>query len=360
MTAAPGAWEPLDTPRQLILTVTDVCNHFCDMCYYHASLNQRSRLLSLEEYGHLSAGLGHVELLLISGGEPFLRRDLVDVVEVFHRGNRTRTIFLPTNGSVPDTIANSVAAMLERMPDLHITLMFSLEGLEAEHDRIHGKKGAFASVLKSIRRVTLLRAHRAVHGKPPFGILLNTVVSGRNVPEVLPLMDFVKRNVRVDNHTFSPMRGSGPEPGTRPPDPEVFAALVRDAQPWFEHYLGRHGDARRVVADRYALWTDLIAGKPLVIPCQAGNYIGVIEPDGRVRLCESTPVVGDLRDFDFDFRRLWQSVAAEKERALVPGCSCTHACFLNASEQHRSGRWRQPPAGPSSRAEPVAEPPVKR
>lgn len=329
-------WKMLARPRQLILTVTDRCNHFCDMCYYHGSLNKKAKLLSLAEYEQLSRNLHQVELLLISGGEPFLRKDLGDIIEIFYRNNGTRTVFIPSNGSMPAEICKTAKGILARTPALQLTLMMSLEGLHDEHDRIHGKAGAFDSVVETIRRLTALRVHRHLHGKPPLGVLLNTVVSNQNVDRILPLMKYVKDHVPVSSHTFSPMRGSGPVVACTAPSPQQFEALVQAAQPYFEHYLQRQPAAMTATLDRYALWMDLIGGKGLPHQCQAGNYIGVIEPDGRVRLCELTPVIGNLRDAGFDFERVWTSPEANALRQQIINCSCTHACFINASQKYYS------------------------
>lgn len=335
MAANPSPVEPmLSRPRQLILTVTDRCNHFCDMCYYHASLNRRKVLLSLEEYARLAAEVPDLELLLISGGEPFLRDDLTDIVEIFHRSSGVRSLFIPTNGSLPETIVSTARDMLGRLPDLQLTLMFSLEGLDETHDAIHRRAGAFDSVVETIRRLAPLRVHQHMKGRPPLAVLLNSVVTSRNLDQILPLMRFAKDRLPISSHCFTPMRGRGPVEGLGAPSAAEFEALTAAARPFFEHYLSRQPAALRATLDRYALWLRLIRGEGLPHQCQAGNYIGVIEPDGGVRHCELTPVIGNLRDVDFDFERLWFGAEADGMRRQIRGCSCTHACFINASQKY--------------------------
>jgi MoaA/NifB/PqqE/SkfB family radical SAM enzyme len=335
MAATQSPVEPmLSRPRQLILTVTDRCNHFCDMCYYHASLNRRTNLLSLAEYRRIAAEVPDLELLLISGGEPFLRGDLAEIVEIFHQSSGVRSVFIPTNGSVPHAIRSMVRDMLGRMPDLQLTLMFSLEGLAATHDEIHHRVGAFAAVVETIRRLAPLRVHQHIHGRPPLGVLLNSVVTSRNLDQILPLMQFAKDALPISSHCFTPMRGRGPVAGLGAPSAAQFRALTEAAHPFFEHYLAHQPAALRATLDRYALWLRLIRGEGLPHQCQAGNYIGVIEPDGGVRHCELTPVIGNLRDVDFDFERLWFGANANAVRTQIRGCSCTHACFINASQTY--------------------------
>lgn len=69
--------------------------------------------------------------------------------------------------------------------------------------------------------------------------------------------------------------------------------------------------------------------------CQAGNNIGVLEPDGGVRLCELTPVVGNVRETQYNFNKVWFSKRADSIRVKIKkdNCACTHACFIDASEK---------------------------
>lgn len=324
----------LKKPKQLIVTITDQCNHSCDMCYYHNSLNIGQKLMTIAEYELLAAQLPKLNLILLSGGEPFLRKDLVDIIKVFYTKSQVRQLFIPTNGSIPNTIIKKVKMMLSTMPKLQLTIMFSLEGLEEEHDKIHGMKGAFKSVIESIRRLSIVRVHQCIKRKPPLALLLNSVVSNSNIDGILPLMRYIRSTVKVNTHTFSPMRGTGPAINWEAPDPDKFSKLIQSAQHYFEYYLSHEPEALQATLERYSLWLRLIRGKGLPFQCQAGNNIGVIEPDSSIRLCELTPIVGNLRETNYDFDKVWFGSMASEIRRKIIGCSCTHSCFINASQKH--------------------------
>jgi GT2 family glycosyltransferase/MoaA/NifB/PqqE/SkfB family radical SAM enzyme len=324
--------------RELILTVTDVCNHRCSMCYYHASLNQKTDHLLLSDYRKIAASIGTLKILWVSGGEPFLRQDLAEVCGAFYDHNPLQHVFIPTNGSQPYQIERTVHALIERMPGVRLTIMFSLEGLRESHDQTHGIKGAFDSVMASIVRLHLLRGRHIRSGKS-FGILLNTVVSNRNAQEVPLLMSYVKEYMRVDSHFLSPLRGMPKDAGLSAPEQAVFSKLLAEAQPFFDHYLLRsvgESDKQHEIRARrnrrHQTWLDVLGGGELPNQCQAGRLIGVVEPNGSVRLCEEFPIVGNLRDYNYDFSRLWFSHKADNSRRNVPGCKCTHACFIGASD----------------------------
>jgi GT2 family glycosyltransferase/MoaA/NifB/PqqE/SkfB family radical SAM enzyme len=323
---------------ELILTVTSRCNHRCGMCYYHEQLNSDQRELSLDEYQQISESLDNLNILWISGGEPFLRDDLAKICRVFVNSNKVKSIFIPTNGSRPDTIVAAVENILEQNPEIRLSLMFSLEGPESTHDAIHGKKGAFASVEKSIKKLIALRV-KLFRKKRYFSILLNTVVTTQNQDKVIDLMEYVKTRLMVDSHTFSPMRGQGLDKAHQPPDSKDLAALYEQARAYHDFYARRARQSheklqqfRQWLDRRYRLWCDVLDDRGLPFECQAGNLIGVLEPDGSVRLCESTPVVANVRDYDYDFQRAWFSARADQTRESVADCSCTHACFLGVSE----------------------------
>ena len=329
---------------ELIVTVTNRCNHSCSMCYYHEHLNGKQQELSLDEYQKISESLSQLKTVWISGGEPFLRKDLPEICEIFVRYNGVSSIFIPTNGSKPDAIVAGVERILTLNPDLKLTIMFSLEGLQERHDEVHGKKGAFESVEESIKRLNFLRV-RLFRKNIIFSIILNTVVSNKNQHEVIDLMDYAKKNIRVDSHFLSPVRGEPKDPSVQPPSGEDFDKLVQKAKSFFDFYITRglgsaekQASVKNRLERRYGLWTDLLKGGQLPFTCQAGNLIGVLEPDGGIRLCESFPLIGNVRDTNYDFRAIWFSAAAEKSLARVKGCSCTHGCFIGASDRQQDSK----------------------
>jgi MoaA/NifB/PqqE/SkfB family radical SAM enzyme len=59
--------------------------------------------------------------------------------------------------------------------------------------------------------------------------------------------------------------------------------------------------------------------------CYAGTAGGVIYDEGTVSSCENLEPVGNLRDFDWNFQKLWLSPAMQARRKKAhDGCFCTH------------------------------------
>jgi MoaA/NifB/PqqE/SkfB family radical SAM enzyme len=61
------------------------------------------------------------------------------------------------------------------------------------------------------------------------------------------------------------------------------------------------------------------------LTCYAGTAGGVIYDEGTVSSCENLPPVGNLRDYGWNFRKLWFSPAMqERRKKAAAGCFCTH------------------------------------
>jgi len=80
------------SPIYLIFFVTEICNARCKHCFGNFS-NEKEKAkeeLSLEEINKISKNMDNLLYLLPTGGEPFLREDLPDIINVFYRNNRLR------------------------------------------------------------------------------------------------------------------------------------------------------------------------------------------------------------------------------------------------------------------------------
>ncbi|PIW26444.1 MAG: hypothetical protein COW30_15160 [Rhodospirillales bacterium CG15_BIG_FIL_POST_REV_8_21_14_020_66_15] len=78
----------------------------------------------------------------------------------------------------------------------------------------------------------------------------------------------------------------------------------------------------KIIADTYV-------NPRYVSPCHAGTLFGVIEANGRVRPCEVLDRdIGNLRDHEYDFQRIWQSKEAKDLASWIKRsrCHCSYEC----------------------------------
>lgn len=126
-------------PIHLDHCVTGRCNATCIMCNIWKQ-KLRGPELSLEEIDALSKSnyLRKVSVLGISGGEPFLRKDLFDICDVYiQRLKRLRHIIFNTNGILTDKIKEDISRLFD-LTDARIEVTVSLDGLHRTHNQIRG------------------------------------------------------------------------------------------------------------------------------------------------------------------------------------------------------------------------------
>jgi MoaA/NifB/PqqE/SkfB family radical SAM enzyme len=174
-----GVAPPL--PQFVVYEPTLLCNLHCSFCYIADILNPedwRNRELTLEELDRIF-GNGAVKAFNITGGEPFVRKNLISIFELF-QSKGMRCDYITTNGTVMTEDKAVALAELTRSRFLkHISV--SLDGPEAFHDEIRGMKGAFKKAAANIERLRRAFADRGL--KLPLSI--NTTLTAGNL-ELLP------------------------------------------------------------------------------------------------------------------------------------------------------------------------------
>ncbi len=129
----------------VVWNITRQCNLKCVHCYAHArNIPSDNELTTMEGKNLIDdlAGFG-VPVLLISGGEPLVRKDLHELAAyAVEKGMRA---VISTNGTL---ITPQMAGTLKKIGLSYVGI--SLDGMEEINDRFRGVKGAFRSALKGI------------------------------------------------------------------------------------------------------------------------------------------------------------------------------------------------------------------
>ena len=330
--------------NSLFLFVTSRCNSLCRTCFYFDKLNSPDDLTD-EQMARISASAPPFRKLWISGGEPFLRERLADIVAAFVRQNGVRNVNLPTNGLLPEKIFPTMDRMLELCPETAIDLNFSLDGLQKTHDSIRGVPDNFVRTLG-----TIARGGQALSRNPPAAAQRADRDHARKLRRDRGV-GRVPGEARRDRRAVfrggaragarSIAEGSDPRAGggaAQEPDavsPALRGEAVRapgagGSRTWLPLYylgnLGFHFRLHEQCLESPEAWP---------MPCTAGETSIVIDHNGRFRACEMRGIVGDLHDYDFDVRRALESEAMRQETGAIPGanCWCTHSCFIQESSK---------------------------
>jgi Fe-coproporphyrin III synthase len=327
--------------ESLFLFVTSTCNSLCRTCFYWDELNQ-GHDLTFEQLERLSRTAPQFHKLWISGGEPFLRKDLAEVVELFYVNNGVRHVNLPTNGLLPKKLDEVITHLLQRCPELTIDLNFSLDGLANTHDAIRGVPNNFTRTI-----ATMEMASQKWNGVRRLRRNVVSCVTSENYRELVALGLKLARESNIDGHYCEIIRGDPMDANlSRIPREELIGlhrALLRLHEGYADKLFAHLEWPARSLARIYYLGhlkfhfqlheQNHYSSKAWPMPCTAGQTTMVIDHDGSFRSCELRSKLGRVQDFDFDFTAALHSPAMKQDIAAIPGakCWCTHSCWIHTS-----------------------------
>jgi len=321
-------------PLHLIFFVTSRCNLRCEHCFYWRELNKKKRELSLAEIEKVARSMGPLLWLALTGGEPFLRRDLEEIAKTFVRYNRVRHISIPTNGFLPERIVSGVERMVKENPETTFSVTVSFDGLEEMHDKIRGMRGSFKAALKTLKGLKKIKAKNKGVGV----VMTFTKTNQHNFKEAY---EYLRDVVAPDEIAIDLIRGEPRNPETAEVDIKLYEKIVeqkmediRDGKlPYYSFGLmGRLAAARDGVMHKKIVRYK--EGRDDYLPCLAGKLSAVLYETGEVHPCELlSESFGNIRDYDYDFKNLWNSEKAHKIRDWISKtkCACTHECFLTTN-----------------------------
>lgn len=325
-------------PMTLTYSVTAACQSRCKTCQigemFCQDPSRKERDLRIDEIEKVFSSMQPLYFFNISGGEPFLRPDLPDIVALACKYLKPRVVHSPTNAIMSDRIVENTERIIrivrEYDAEVPVTIKPSIDGIGEKHDEIRGVKGNFECLLKTIDGLKELERKY-----DNFHLELGTVISNFNINDLDEIEDFVHslgvesyRNEVAECRTeFFNLN----DPITPPAD--VYQRLIKEFSRKVEENIGkkkrlaRTTEAMRVVY--YELAGKILAEKRQVIPCYAGVSNVHINFDGGVWPCcvlGYDKEMGNLRDYGYDFQRLWQSEEAYSVRKYIHDKNC--ACPL--------------------------------
>lgn len=171
--------------KRIFLEVSKKCNLNCLHCYANASKNEEDILSRQDIYNLIDqAALMGAYVFQITGGEPFLREDINDILEyLWHKGFMI-VIYSNLTCINDDNFTNIVKYGIQ----LYVSLDFANE---KKHDVFRGKEGAFQQTITNIKRL-----HDFTNN-----ISINLVVNNKTDEELNELINFIKYDLKLDYTT---------------------------------------------------------------------------------------------------------------------------------------------------------------
>jgi radical SAM protein with 4Fe4S-binding SPASM domain len=288
--------------------------------------------LALDEIKKISSSLGRLLWLAFSGGEIFLRDDIVDITKIFYENNKPAIILFPTNGLLPGTIRGKMEKILTHCKKSTVVVKLSLEGTEYMHDSIRGSEGSFQKTMDTYNLLgELIREY------PHFELGINTVFCSANQDSMDELIEFVNGLDNIKTHTISMIRGEVPDEGLKNFDPDKYHAAIRKLESNLKNkktgiyrFRGARLKAAQDILQRRLIYRT-INQKKQFIPCYAGRLNLVLSETGDVFPCESfDKKMGNVRDEGYDMVKLLKTEHAQRVVYSIKNnnCFCTHECYF--------------------------------
>jgi MoaA/NifB/PqqE/SkfB family radical SAM enzyme len=286
--------------------------------------------------------------LWLSGGEPTLRRDVSEIIDLFVEQNGVDRVIIPTNGLIKSRVCEIVDRALGRNPAIDLYLNIALDGYGETHDKIRGVPGNWQKTLDCIESLYPLKEKYGDR----FRLNVNTVVCAENYGQIEMLSEFMWEYFRLDGPYFNIVRGetlAGEQIKEVPPDvlPAMYSQVSRLTKRYGDRMFADDDAGRRFVKNvAYvgAITThyrtqqaNFQQSTAWPFPCTAGETTAVIDYNGDVRACELREKFATLADYDYDFGALWSAHEREVELHAIDGgktCWCTHVCFIHDSMRH--------------------------
>lgn len=320
-------------PFQVTHFVTAKCNARCKHCFYWPELNQKKNELTLEEIKKITKTMPRFPALIFSGGEPFLRNDLADIAKAYYDNNKIGRLSIPTNGSLPDKTYHTVKKILDSCPNHILTVGISLDGLGEDHDKSRGVPGIFNKLEKTYAKLYELKQKYK-----NFNVNFLTTVTKLNQNKLTEINDYGKKhNADV---TMIMIRGNPKEPAVKEIDLKNYEAIYelqndkfKDPNA-FSHTKLKLRIRKRIHEMEHEFISKTNSESRYFIPCYAGKLDAVFSEAGDVYSCELLKMkLGNIRDYNYDFKKLWNCQEAEKIRKFINDtkCFCTHECVVRTN-----------------------------
>ena len=286
--------------------VTYRCNARCNMCNRYKKPSKPEEEITVETIRKLPP----MYFTNITGGEPFIREDLADIVrELYKKSDR---IVISTNGFFTDRII----ALCNEFPNVGIRI--SIEGLEETNNAIRGLDDGFNKGYETLKKLV-----ETNHPDVGFGM----TVQDANAHDLVSLyklsdemnMEFATASLHNSFYFVEAKNIIKDRPMVAQSFENLINELLKSNSPkkWFRAYFN-HG------------LINYIYGQKRLLPCDMAFDTFFIDPYGDVMPCNGTKekeVMGNLVTDDWD--TLWNSEQAEKVRAKVRNCD--RQCWMIGS-----------------------------
>ena len=331
-------------PEELHIELTHLCNSKCVMCDiwdYHPRNNKSVKdelsLKEIKDFIEKSKRLRNIKTVVLSGGEPFLKPELVEICSFIGEAFPRSSVGILTNGLDTDEILEGVKAISESSRVSSLWIGSSLDGVGESYDRIRGTNGGFRRFAKTIE--CLKRQF------PKLNLSITFVLTPFNADQLVPSWEFARDN-GLDFFAQFVVPKKARSVDVFAWDGIDFCQIENDIALIIKEIIERTQslksfyDSLNVLSDKISLitkiyyWSRLVnfqkTSRGFMGKCDAGYKFAMFDPYGNMFFCplQKDKIAGNVRNKDFD--TLWVSGEARDIRRNIEmnNCSCWLVCTI--------------------------------
>jgi MoaA/NifB/PqqE/SkfB family radical SAM enzyme len=304
-------------PTVLHVNVNLRCNTTCAMCNIWQLKSPRALQPAQFEKIFSDPLYRRVEYVILAGGEPTLRDDLVEIVTTLHRWMpRLKKLMIPSNLINRASIEKQYPQVARYCAahNIRLTLGISLDGIGPTHDKIRGVKGAFDKVMDNIALL------RRLQKEVSFNLSIDPTIFSMNLHEMKQLADLAQRlNLPI---TFQ-IAAMADEYYHNNSDGDVLT-VDDSGRKTLARFLKRRiaeSSLLDALAYYYAEVVENLQGaSKRALPCPFADQGLLLNPDGSLQYCHNSRPIGNV--LEKSSGELYYAPENLAYRDLVRGQSC--------------------------------------
>ena len=297
-------------------------------------MNRNDNELNLEEIERISESMDEFIVLDITGGEPFIRDDISNVVKIFYENNKIMNAVIVTNGWFTERIKKHVKQILKHCPELHLLLNVSIDATGREFDKIKGVDHVYEQSIATFKQMGAIREENA-----NFQLGIVMTYSTLNQESIIDTYYELKKKLRPDSVKVAIVRGVPKDVKIKNINLDNYIKLskiikndlTKGRVKVFSRFLAFRNLVKAANILSYEENIKIWEANRCLTPCFACILNVIFYSDGDVHACELIDSsIGSFRENNFNFKKIWRSNKAVEFRTFVKRskCFCTHECNL--------------------------------
>ena len=336
-------------PISLVHFVTNRCNARCSFCFIDFEDPKTfSHELTLNEIDNLTKNLGGSLLNVnLTGGEPFARKDLIEIAKKYLINTTIQSIYVTTNASLPERVKIFAEEITKFDDKVELTFQISIDDMPEKHNKVRKLKNLFNNCIETYRLLKKMGDN--------INPVISITVTHENCDNIKEIFNYLHKDCGIDAIKCTLVRDEGVYK-----TPIDKKKKILQAYEWLTNEIKEKMQSKEIVnynsnsiQGRLHQKKDILSWEMIkkmyldpkyISPCHAGSLFGIISSKGKVYPCEilENKELGDLRKNEMNFMKIWnnQKTKDTKKYILNSKCNCTYECALS---YNILGNWRYQP-----------------